>query len=93
MLGDNSKVLLLGPDGFNDSATVTDAGDAAEGMYVTIGGTDPNALTNAAGKAFIRDFKKTYKVDHLEAYTAYGAQAYPRARERDRQEPIGTRAR
>ena len=45
-------------------------------MYVTIGGTDPNALTNSAGKAFIKDFKKTYKVNHLEAYTAYGAQAY-----------------
>ncbi len=76
MLGDNNKVLLLGPDGFNDSATVTDAGAAAEGMYVTIGGPDPNALTNAAGKAFIAAYKKTYKVDHLEAYTAYGAQAF-----------------
>ena len=76
VLGDNSKVLLLGPDGFNDSATVTDAGDAAEGMYVTIGGQDPNALTNATGKAFIAAFKKTYKVNHLEAYTAYGAQAF-----------------
>jgi branched-chain amino acid transport system substrate-binding protein len=76
VLGDNNKVLLLGPDGFNDSATVTDAGDAAEGMYVTIGGSDPNALKNSAGKQFIKDFKKTYKVSHLEAYTAYGAQAY-----------------
>jgi branched-chain amino acid transport system substrate-binding protein len=76
VLGPNDKVLLLGPDGFNDSATVTDAGDAAEGMYVTIGGQDPNALTNATGKAFIAAYKKTYKVDHLEAYTAYGAQAY-----------------
>ena len=76
VLGDNNKVLLLGPDGFNDSATVTDAGAAAEGMYVTIGGHDPNALTNATGKAFIAAYKKTYKVDHLEAYTAYGAQAF-----------------
>ena len=76
VLGDNNKVLLLGPDGFNDSATVTDAGAAAEGMYVTIGGSDPNALSNATGKAFIAAYKKTYKVDHLEAYTAYGAQAF-----------------
>ena len=76
VLGDNNKVLLLGPDGFNDSATVTDAGAAAENMYVTIGGSDPNALSNASGKAFIKAFKKTYKVSHLEAYTAYGAQAY-----------------
>jgi branched-chain amino acid transport system substrate-binding protein len=76
VLGDNNKVLLLGPDGFNSSSTVTDAGAASEGMYVTIGGSDPNALKNAAGKAFIAAYKKTYKVDHLEAYTAYGAQAY-----------------
>jgi branched-chain amino acid transport system substrate-binding protein len=76
VLGDNNKVLLLGPDGFNDSATVTDAGSAAEGMYVTIGGQDPNALSNATGKAFIAAYKKAYKVDHLEAYTAYGAQAF-----------------
>jgi branched-chain amino acid transport system substrate-binding protein len=76
VLGPNDKVLLLGPDGFNDSATVTDAGTAAEGMYVTIGGSDPNALSNPTGKAFVAAYKKTYKVDHLEAYTAYGAQAY-----------------
>jgi branched-chain amino acid transport system substrate-binding protein len=76
VLGANDKVLLLGPDGFNDSATVTDAGAAAEGMYVTIGGQDPNALSNPTGKAFIAAYKKTYKVDHLEAYTAYGAQAF-----------------
>jgi branched-chain amino acid transport system substrate-binding protein len=76
VLGANDKVMLLAPDGFNDSATVTDAGAAAEGMYVTIGGQDPNALTNPTGKAFIAAYKKTYKVDHLEAYTAYGAQAY-----------------
>jgi branched-chain amino acid transport system substrate-binding protein len=76
VLGANDKVMLLGPDGFNDSATVTDAGAAAEGMYVTIGGSDPNALSNPTGKAFVAAYKKAYKVDHLEAYTAYGAQAY-----------------
>jgi branched-chain amino acid transport system substrate-binding protein len=76
VLGDNSKVLLLGPDGFNDSATVTDAGAASEGMYVTIGGQDPNALTNASGKAFAKAFKAAYHVKQLEAYTAYGAQAF-----------------
>jgi ABC-type branched-subunit amino acid transport system substrate-binding protein len=45
-------------------------------MYVTIGGQDPNALSNASGKAFVAAYKKLYKVDHLEAYTAYGAQAF-----------------
>jgi branched-chain amino acid transport system substrate-binding protein len=76
VLGDNSKVILLAPDGFNDSATAKDAGSAAEGMYVTIGGQDPNKLSNAPGKAFIAAFKKAYHVKQLEAYTGYGAQAF-----------------
>jgi branched-chain amino acid transport system substrate-binding protein len=76
VLGSNSKVLLLGPDGFNDSATAKDAGSAAEGMYVTIGGSDPNQLSNKAGKAFIKAFKAAYHVKQLEAYTGYGAQAF-----------------
>jgi ABC-type branched-subunit amino acid transport system substrate-binding protein len=66
----------MAPDGFNDSATAQDAGSAAEGMYVTIGGQDPNKLTNATGKAFATAFKKAYHVKQLEAYTAYGAQAF-----------------
>jgi branched-chain amino acid transport system substrate-binding protein len=76
VLGPNDKVLLMAPDGFNSSSTVTDAGAASAGMYDTIGGADPNALTNKAGKAFVAAYKKTYHVDHLEAYTAYGAQAF-----------------
>jgi branched-chain amino acid transport system substrate-binding protein len=76
VLGDNSKVILMGPDGFNTSSTPQDAGTAAEGMYVTIGGQDPNKLTNASGKVFLTAFRKAYHVKTLEAYTAYGAQAF-----------------
>jgi branched-chain amino acid transport system substrate-binding protein len=76
VLGDNSKVLLLAPDGFNDSATAKGAGAAAEGMFVTIGGSDPNQLSNPSGKAFVKAFKAAYHVKQLEAYTAYGAQAF-----------------
>ena len=76
VLGDNTKVLLLGPDGFNDSATAKDAGSAAEGMYVTIGGSDPNQLKTASGRAFIKAFKAAYHVKTLAAYTAYGAEAF-----------------
>ncbi len=76
VLGDNTKVLLLGPDGFNDPATAPAAGAAAEGMYVTIGGSDPNQLKTAAGKAFATAFKAAYHVKQLAAYTAYGAEAY-----------------
>ncbi|HEU5215099.1 MAG TPA: branched-chain amino acid ABC transporter substrate-binding protein [Gaiellaceae bacterium] len=75
VLGNNSKVLLLATDGFNDSATAKDAGSAANGMYVTIGGSDPNKLSNASGRAFVKAFRKAYHVKQLEAYTAYAAQA------------------
>jgi branched-chain amino acid transport system substrate-binding protein len=75
VLGDNTKVPLMGPDGFNTSDTVTDAAAAAEGMYVTIGGSSPNDLKNAAGKAFVTAFKKAYNVKTLQAYTGYGAAA------------------
>jgi branched-chain amino acid transport system substrate-binding protein len=75
VLGNNTKVLLLAADGFNDSATPKDAGDAAAGMYITIGGTDPNKLSNKSGKAFVKAFRKAYHTKHLEAYTAYAAQA------------------
>jgi branched-chain amino acid transport system substrate-binding protein len=75
VLGDNNKVALMGPDGFNTTDTVKDAAAAAEGMYVTIGGSSPNDLKNGAGKAFLTAFKKTYKVKTLQAYTGYGAEA------------------
>jgi branched-chain amino acid transport system substrate-binding protein len=76
VLGSNSKVMLMGPDGFNTSSTPQDSGKAALGMYVTIGGSDPNQLKNKAGKAFIKAFKKAYHAKFLQAYTAYGAQAF-----------------
>jgi branched-chain amino acid transport system substrate-binding protein len=75
VVGSNSKVLLLATDGFNDSATAKDAGSAANGMYVTIGGSDPNKLSNPSGRAFVKAFKKAYHAKTLEAYTAYAAQA------------------
>jgi branched-chain amino acid transport system substrate-binding protein len=75
VLGDNNKVPLMAPDGFNTTDTITGAGAAAEGMYVTIGGVSPNDLKNAAGKAFVTAFKKAYKVTTLQAYTGYGAEA------------------
>lgn len=75
VLGNNKKVLLLASDGFNDTATPKAAGSAAGGMYVTIGGTDPNKLSNPSGRAFVKAFRKAYHVKTLEAYTAYAAQA------------------
>jgi branched-chain amino acid transport system substrate-binding protein len=75
VLGDNTAVPLFGPDGFNTSQTITDAGAAAQGMFLTIGGQSPNDLKNKAGAAFVKAFKAKYHVKQLQAYTAYGAEA------------------
>jgi branched-chain amino acid transport system substrate-binding protein len=75
VLGDNTKVPLIGPDGFNTSSTQQGAGAAAEGMIVTIAGVDPNQLSNAGAVKFRNQFKKQFHVKQLQAYTAYGADA------------------
>ena len=77
VLGDNTKVKLIGPDGFTTTATLTDegsAGPAAEGMYLSVAGFPPEQLTGA-GKEFIDGFKADQGLDAVEPYTAYAAQA------------------
>jgi branched-chain amino acid transport system substrate-binding protein len=77
VLGDNTKVKLIGPDGFTTTATLTgegSAGPAAEGMYLSVAGFPPEQLTGA-GKEFIDGFKADQGLDAVEPYTAYAAQA------------------
>jgi branched-chain amino acid transport system substrate-binding protein len=65
-----TSVKLMGPDGIFEKAFLDDAGDAAEGTYVTFGGVPPDKL---AGKG--ADWYKTYKdkfKSEPEAYAAYG---------------------
>ena len=67
-------VKVLMPDGFTPvSATVQQAGAAAEGTYVSVAGL-PNSALKGAGAAFVKNFTKA---DHKapDPYSVYAAQA------------------
>jgi branched-chain amino acid transport system substrate-binding protein len=73
VLGNN--VTLLAPDGFTPiSAVVSGAGNASEGMYVSVAG-EPNEKLGAAGKKFVKDFGATQSGGNVDPYSAYAAQA------------------
>jgi branched-chain amino acid transport system substrate-binding protein len=76
VLGPNTGVKLIAPDGFFLSSTLTgqgSAGPAGEGMYVTNAGVPADKLTGA-GKTFIEAFQAKYNVSVVQPYTAYAAQ-------------------
>jgi branched-chain amino acid transport system substrate-binding protein len=69
-----SSVKILAPDGFTPvSAVVDGAGDASNGMTVSVAGL-PNSKLKGAGKTFLAAFAK---VVHKQAdpYSVYAAQA------------------
>jgi branched-chain amino acid transport system substrate-binding protein len=69
-----SSVHIMMPDGFTPvSATVQQAGNAAEGATVSVAGL-PNTALKGAGKAFVKAFTKA---DHKapDPYSVYAAQA------------------
>jgi branched-chain amino acid transport system substrate-binding protein len=65
-------VMLMGPDGIYEDAFITAAGDAAEGTYLTFGGTTADQYTGAA--ATWRD-AFSGKGNKIEVYTIYGYEA------------------
>jgi branched-chain amino acid transport system substrate-binding protein len=67
------NVKLMGPDGIYEDAFLTAAGAAAEGSYLTFGGTTADQYTGDAAK-FRDDYKTKYGTD-LEVYTIYGYEA------------------
>ncbi len=67
------NVKLMGPDGIYEDAFIKAAGDAAEGTYLTFGGTTADQYTGDAAK-FRDDYKAKYNSD-LEVYTIYGYEA------------------
>ena len=76
VLGANSGVKLIAPDGFFISSTLTGAGSAGaagQGMYVSNAGVPADKLVGA-GKTFIDQFKAKYGVTTVQPYTAYAAQ-------------------
>jgi branched-chain amino acid transport system substrate-binding protein len=67
------SVALMGPDGIFEQAFLDDAGDAAEGVYVTFGGVGPSKLTGK-GAAWYNAYKAKYGAEP-EAYASYGYEA------------------
>lgn len=68
VLGNNVK--FMGPDGIYEQAFLDDAGDAAEGAYITFGGVPPSKLTGKGGEWY-QAYKKKFNSEP-EAYAAYG---------------------
>jgi branched-chain amino acid transport system substrate-binding protein len=68
VLGNNLKIM--GPDGIYEQAFIDDAGDAAEGVYITFGGVPPTKLTGK-GAAWYTAYKAKFGGEP-EAYAAYG---------------------
>jgi branched-chain amino acid transport system substrate-binding protein len=66
-------VMLMGPDGIYEQAFLDDAGDAAEGMYITFGGVAPSKLTGK-GAEWYRAYKAKFGGEP-EAYAGYGYEA------------------
>src|ERR671921_2994360 len=64
----NDDVLFIGPDGIFVDTLLSQAGNAAEGSYVTFGGVPPSTLS-AEGQEFVQQFEKEHGEVH--AYTAY----------------------
>jgi len=67
------NVKLMGPDGIYEEAFLTAAGDAAEGTFLTFGGTTADQYTGDAAK-FRDDYKAKFG-GNLEVYTIYGYEA------------------
>jgi branched-chain amino acid transport system substrate-binding protein len=69
----NDEVLFVGPDGIFVDELLGQAGDAAEGIYVTFGGV-PESEYSAEGQEFVETYESKYN-DQIQPYTAYAYEA------------------
>jgi branched-chain amino acid transport system substrate-binding protein len=69
----NEEVAFIGPDGIFLDELLTQAGDAAEGIYVTFGGLPQGELTGE-GQEFVKAFEQKYD-EPIQPYTAYAYEA------------------
>ena len=74
IVGTNDRVALLAPDGFAQQSTITSAGPASRGMFVTTPGRSPEALPKS-GQRFVDDLKMRVGDHPLELYAPYAGQA------------------
>ncbi|MEO5634548.1 branched-chain amino acid ABC transporter substrate-binding protein [Gaiella sp.] len=75
VLGPNTGVKLLTPDGFALQGTIDDAGPASAGMYMSVAGQPIDQFTGEA-KDFATNFAKDFNGGkQIDPYAIYGAQA------------------
>jgi len=71
VMGDNTKVKFLGPDGMYTEAFPSGAGPAAEGAYASVGGIVFKSL-GPIGQKFLSDYKAKYGPTDPDPYAVYG---------------------
>ena len=69
----NDEVAFIGPDGIFVDTLLSQAGDSAEGIYVTFGGL-PQSELSEEGQKFVDDFESKYD-EPIQPYTAYAYEA------------------
>jgi branched-chain amino acid transport system substrate-binding protein len=69
----NEEVAFIGPDGIFLDELLTQAGDDAEGIYVTFGGLPQSELTGE-GQEFVKAYEQKYN-EPIQPYTAYAYEA------------------
>jgi branched-chain amino acid transport system substrate-binding protein len=78
VLGDNTKVKLMGPDGFTGYPEFNELPEA-QGAYLTFAGLSTDLLIannpNGAGAKFVADYKAKYGKDPVGSYPIYGVAA------------------
>ncbi len=74
IMGDNTKVKYMGPDGIQTQAFIDGAGaTVAEGVYASVGGLPFDKLP-AGGQQFLKDYEAKYG-KLTEPYSVYGYEA------------------
>jgi branched-chain amino acid transport system substrate-binding protein len=76
VLGDNTKVMMMGPDGFS-GYTALQAQKEGEGMYLSFAGLDTESLRKNGGGAakFLDAYKAKYGADPSTSYALYAVAA------------------
>jgi branched-chain amino acid transport system substrate-binding protein len=78
VLGDNTKVKMMGPDGFTGYPDLNKMPEA-QGMYLSFAGLSTDLLLAndpmGAGATFVKAYKKAYGKDPVGSYPIYGVAA------------------
>jgi branched-chain amino acid transport system substrate-binding protein len=74
VLGPNSGIKLLAPDGFAQQSTIDLAGSASRGMFVSLPGLVPQDL-KGPGQQLVSELKQELKGAPVELFAPYAGQA------------------